>query len=102
MSARAERLRALVQRHGEPVVVNGSRTLQAVVFVATSGLLRSLFTDSDLLNFNRPMWVAVTAADEVLNVGDMVSRDGVIYTVRRVTTLKIGSAPVVKVAVWSQ
>lgn len=102
MSARGERLRALVQRHGEPVVVNGTRTVQAVVFVATSGLLRSLFTDSDLLSFNRPMWVGVMAADEALNAGDTVSRDGATFTVRRVTTLKIGASPVVKVAVWSQ
>lgn len=102
MSARVERLRALVQRHGEPVMVNGMRTVQAVVFVATSGLLRSLFTDNDLLSFNRPMWVGVMAADETLNAGDTVSRDGATFTVRRVTTLKIGASPVVKVAVWSQ
>lgn len=102
MSARAERLRSLVQRHGEPVTVNGTRTVQAVVFVATSALLRSLFTDNDLLSFNRPMWVGVVAADETLNTGDTVSRDGMTFTVRRVITLSIGSASVVKVAVWSQ
>lgn len=102
MSARAERLRSLVQRHGEPVIVNGTRTVRAVVFVATNGLLRSLFTDDDLLSFNRPLWVGVMAADETMNTGDTVSRDGVTFTVRRVVTLRLGSASVVKVAVWSQ
>lgn len=102
MSARAERLRSLVKRHGEEVVVNGTRTVRMVVFVATSGLLRSLFTDDDLPGFNRPMWAGVVAAGEMLNEGDLLSRDGVNHTVRRVVTLKVGNTPVVKVAVWSQ
>lgn len=101
MSARAERLKSLVKRHGEEVVVNGTRTVRMVVFVATSGLLRSLFTDNDLQAFNRPMWAGVMGADETLNEGDSISRDGVNYTVRRVVTLKVGNAPAVKVAVWS-
>lgn len=91
-----------MKRHGEDVIVNGTRTVRMVVFVATSGLLRSLFTDNDLLGFSRPMWAGVTAADEVLNEGDSISRDGAGYTVRRVVTLKIGNAPAVKVAVWSR
>lgn len=102
MSARVERLRSLVRRHGEDVVVNGTRTVRMVVFVATSGLLRGLFTDNDLLGFNRPMWAGVTTADEVLNQGDSISRDGVNHTVRRVVTLKSGNTPILKVAVWSQ
>lgn len=91
-----------MKRHGEDVVVNGTRTVRMVVFVATSGLLRSLFTDNDLLGFSRPMWAGVVAADEVLNEGDNISRDGVSHTVRRVVTLKIANTPAVKVAVWSR
>ncbi|MCS6830839.1 MAG: hypothetical protein RMM08_04775 [Armatimonadota bacterium] len=102
MSVRAERLRSLVKRHGEDVVVNGTRTVRMVVFVATGGLLRSLFTDNDLLAFNRPMWAGVMAADETLQEGDQLSRDGVSYTVRRVVTLKVANAPALRVAVWSQ
>ncbi len=102
MSARAERLKSLVKRHGEDVTVNGARTVRMVVFVATSGLLRSLFHDDDLLGFSRPMWAGVVAADETLNEGDSISRDGVSHTVRRVITLKIGNAPAVKVAIWSR
>ncbi len=102
MSARAERLRALVQRHGESVTVNGTRTVRAVVFVATSGLLRSLLTDADLMTFSRPVWAGVLAADETLNDGDTISRDGVSFVVRRVVTLKIGNTATVKVALWSQ
>ena len=102
MAKRAERVRSLVQRHGEEVVVNGTRTVRMVVFVATSGLLRTFFTDEDLLNYNRPIWAGVMAAEEALNPGDSITRDGVTHTVRRVVVLKIGSAPAVKVAVWSQ
>ncbi len=102
MASRAERLTALVQRHGETVTVNGTRTVRAIVFTATSGLLRSLLTDADLMNFSRPVWVGVLAPDESLLEGDMVSRDGASYVVRRVTTLKIGNSVVVKLALWSQ
>jgi hypothetical protein len=102
MAKRAERVRSLVRRHGEEVVVNGTRTVRMVVFVATSGLLRTFFTDEDLLNFNRPMWAGLMAADEVLNIGDSITRDGETQTVRRVAVLKIGNAPAVKVALWSQ
>ncbi len=91
-----------MKRHGEDVVVNGTRTVRMVVFVATSGLLRSLFHDDDLLTLSRPMWAGVVSAEEVLNEGDSISRDGVSHTVRRVVTLKSGNAPVVKVAVWSR
>lgn len=101
MSARAERLRSLVQRHGEEVVVNGTRTVRMVVFLATGGMLRTLFTEDEVLTLSRPVWAGVLAADETLNAGDSLSRDGVNYTVRRVVTLKIGNAPAVKVAVWS-
>jgi hypothetical protein len=102
MAKRAERVRSLVQRHGEEVVVNGTRTVRMVVFVATSGLLRTFFTDEDLLNYNRPIWAGVMAAEEALNPGDSITRDGVTHTVRRVAVLKIGNAPAVKLAVWSQ
>lgn len=102
MSARAERVKGLVKRHGQQVVVNGTRTMRAVVFVATSGLLRSYLPDGDLQSFVRPVWAGVLSAEEALNEGDAVSYDGTTYTVRRVTTLKIGDAPVVKVAIWSR
>jgi hypothetical protein len=102
MSRRAERIRSLVNRHGEEVVVNGTRTVRMVVFVATSGLLRAFFTDEDLLNYNRPLWAAVMAAEETLNAGESVTRDGITYIVQRVAVLKIGNAPAVKLAVWSQ
>ncbi len=102
MAKRAERVQSLVQRHGEEVVVNGTRTVRMVVFVATSGLLRAFFTDEDLLNYNRPLWAAVMAPEETLNAGDSVTRDGINYIVRRVAVLKIGSVSAVKLAVWSQ
>lgn len=101
MSARAERLRSLVQRHGEEVVVNGTRPVRMVVFLATGGMLRTLFAEDEVLTLSRPVWAGVLAADETLNAGDSLSRDGVSYTMRRVVTLKIGNAPAVKVAVWS-
>lgn len=102
MAAQEQRLQALVQRHGEAVTVDGTRTVQMVVFVATSGLLRSLLTDTDLMTFARPVWVGVLSPDEVLQEGDTVSRDGANFVVRRVSTLKIGNTAVVKLALWSQ
>jgi hypothetical protein len=102
MAKRAERMRSLVRRHGEEIVVNSTRPVRMVAFVATSGLLRTFFTDEDLLNYDRPMWAAVMAPEENLNAGDSVTRDGITYIVRRVVVLKIGNAPAVKLAVWSQ
>ncbi|MDW8291465.1 MAG: hypothetical protein RMM06_12155 [Armatimonadota bacterium] len=101
MSARAERLRALVRRHGEEVTVNGTRTVRMVVFLATGGLLRALFSEDELLTLGRPLWAGVMAADETLQEGDQLVRAGFSFTVRRVVTLKAANSPVVKVVVWS-
>lgn len=101
MSARAKRINALVGRYGESLVVNGVRSVRAIVFLATGSLVRSLFREEEIAGLSHPLWAGVLSAAEEMQEGDTLVREGTAYTVRRVVTLKVGDTPVAKMAVWS-
>lgn len=102
MSARAKRINALVGRYGESLVVNGVRSVRAIVFLATGSMVRSLFHEEEIAPLNYPLWAGVLSAAEELQEGDTLVREGATYTVRRVVILKVGDTPIAKMAVWSR
>ncbi len=85
-------------RSGEQFTV-GSNTYRGVFSILSTGTMRNYLDDPEVLAITHPALMLTTQGDAVIAVNDTITRDGVTYTVLRVSNHRLAGVLAVKIAI---
>jgi hypothetical protein len=90
----------VLTKHGEEIQIGGS-TIRGFFQPLDSFRTHLYLDDTEAQAVVKPGLFLITHADASININDTVTRDGRIYTIRKVALERLGDTAVLKCAVLS-
>lgn len=99
MSAFKERVDNMFAEHGESIMINDTTPAKGVFQMTSLTSLNTFFDYVELSYIDRPALTLQTSADVALAVDDTVTRDGRVFTVKKLFKYRYEDEPVMQAAI---
>ena len=93
-----ERIAKKLDRFGEEFICDGN-TYDGIFRVLDTGTMHAYLDDVEVMDVTKPGLLLVTDPDADIVVTDTITRDGRIYTVKKLSLHRISGTPVVMIVI---